>query len=116
MIIYGSRATHLKSAQSTTTCPSCNTKGSVILSVFGKYAHIFWIPLFPIGKKGISQCQHCKNVLATREMPEAIKREYDELKADCKSPIWQYVGLFIFVALFAMPFLMAIFQIIKDRV
>ncbi len=115
MIIYGSRATHLKSAESKTTCPSCKTKGSLILSVWGRYAHVFWIPLFPIGKKGFSQCQHCKGVLETREMPEEIKREYKELKENCKAPIWQYIGLLIFIVIFAIPFLTAFIQVMRDR-
>lgn len=94
MIIYGSKAVHLKTASSkTATCPSCGTQGSLTFSVFRKHAHIFWIPLFPIGKKGVSQCQHCKNVLETKEMPEPIKREYENLKSETKGPIWQFAGL-----------------------
>ncbi len=100
MIIYGSKAVHVKSKESkTTTCPSCGTLGSVILSVYRRHAHIFWIPLFPIGKKGISQCQHCKNILKTKEMPVRIKKEYDLLKKDAKGPIWQFTGLGLMIAL-----------------
>ncbi|WP_299435725.1 zinc-ribbon domain-containing protein [uncultured Aquimarina sp.] len=102
MIIYGSRAVHIKSEQSKTAiCPSCSTQGSLTLSVFRRHAHIFWIPLFPIGKKGISQCQHCKNVLKTKEMPEPIRREYDILKNKTKGPIWQFAGLGILIVLIA---------------
>lgn len=102
MIIYGSKAVHLKSKESkTTTCPNCGTKGSVILSVYRRHAHIFWIPLFPIGKKGVSQCQHCKNVLKTKEMPAPIKREYDLLKKDVKGPLWQFTGLALITILIA---------------
>ncbi|WP_109302119.1 zinc-ribbon domain-containing protein [Aquimarina sp. AU474] len=102
MIIYGGKAVHLKSVQSKTgICPSCKTQGSLLISVFRKHAHVFWIPLFPIGKKGISQCQHCKNVLKTNEMPKPIKREYDNLKNRTKGPIWQFSGLGIIVILMA---------------
>ncbi|WP_430908539.1 zinc-ribbon domain-containing protein [Maribacter sp. 2-571] len=102
MIIYGSKAVHLKSKQSkTTTCPNCRTIGSVVLSVYRRHAHIFWIPLFPIGKKGVSQCQHCKNLLKINEMPEPIKREYNALKKETKGPIWQFTGPGILTALVA---------------
>lgn len=102
MVIYGSKAVHVKSKESkTTTCPNCGTIGSVTLSVYRRHAHIFWIPLFPIGKKGVSQCQHCKNVLKTNEMPEPIKREYNALKKEIKGPIWQFTGLVIITALVA---------------
>ncbi|WP_108808265.1 zinc-ribbon domain-containing protein [Aquimarina spinulae] len=100
MIIYGGKTVHLKSERSkTTTCPSCGTQGSLILSVYRVHAHVFWIPLFPIAKKGTSQCQHCKNVLKTKEMPESVKREYDNLKNNAKGPIWQFAGLGLIVVL-----------------
>lgn len=102
MIIYGSKAVHIKSEQSKTSiCPSCGTQGSLTLQVFRRHAHIFWIPLFPIGKKGISQCQHCKNVLETKEMSESIRREYNNLKNKAKGPIWQFSGLGIIAVLIA---------------
>ncbi|KAB5492006.1 MULTISPECIES: zinc-ribbon domain-containing protein [Flagellimonas] len=105
MIIYGARAVHLKSAQSKNTiCPSCNTQGSSVISIYRKHAHIFWIPLFPISKNGISQCQHCKKVLEPKEMPEPIKREYVNLKNDAKGPVWQFVGLGIIAALISWGF------------
>lgn len=102
MIIYGSKAVHLNSAQlTTTTCPSCNTQGSITASVFRRHAHIFWIPLFPIGKKGGTECQHCKQVLEPSAMPLSIKKEYDKINAASKGPIWQYIGLVI-IAVFAV--------------
>ncbi|WP_298547027.1 hypothetical protein [uncultured Aquimarina sp.] len=100
MILYGSKAVHIKSEQSkTSTCPSCETQGSLILSVFRRHVHVFWIPLFPIGKKGMSQCQHCKNVLKTREMPAPIRKEYEILKNSAKGPAWQFVGLGMLIVL-----------------
>lgn len=102
MIIYGSKAVHVKSTQpKTITCPSCGTKGSLVLSLYRKHAHIFWIPLFPIGKKGVSQCQHCKNVLEYKDMPAPIKEEFKILKSEAKGPIWQYAGLVLIAILIA---------------
>ena len=101
MIVYGSRAVHLKTVQShKATCANCDTQGSIIISVFRKHAHIFWIPLFPIGKRGVSQCQHCKNTLESGSMPESIKREYTNLKEDAKGPYWQFSGLGLILAFF----------------
>jgi hypothetical protein len=103
MIIYGSKAVHLKAIQpKALTCPSCNTQGSTVVSVFRRHAHIFWIPLFPIGKKGFSQCQHCKHVIEPKEMPESFRREYEFLKDDSKGPAWQFVGLGIIAVLIAL--------------
>ncbi|MEN8121221.1 MAG: hypothetical protein ABFS35_12775 [Bacteroidota bacterium] len=102
MIVYGWKAAHIKSAQSrTATCPSCGTKGSLIFSVFSKHAHIFWIPLFPIGKTGAAQCQHCNYAMKANEMPDEIKREYNSLKSEKRAPIWQFSGLALIALLIA---------------
>ncbi|MFA0964874.1 hypothetical protein AB9P05_23900 [Roseivirga sp. BDSF3-8] len=102
MIIYGSKATHLKSAQSNTaTCVSCGTKGSVSYSVFSKHAHIFWIPVFPIGRVGASQCGHCKHTVTNKEMTGDSVNDYKNLKNETKVPFWKFSGLFLIVMLVA---------------
>ena len=72
------------------------------MSVYRKHAHIFWIPLFPIGKKGLSQCQHCKQVLEVKQMPDTVRRDYEQLKHDTKGPLWQFAGLGIIAFLIVM--------------
>ncbi len=100
MIIYGSKTVHLDSVRlDTITCESCRTQGSIVLNVFRKHAHIFWIPLFPIGKRGLSECDHCKNVLEAKDMQEPLKSEYHRFKNNTKGPIWQFAGLAIIAVL-----------------
>ena len=100
MIIYGSRATHLKSAQlPNESWPNCNTKGTIVMSVFGRYAHIFWLPTFPLGRKGGSQCANCKQVLESKQMPQSLRSQYDQLAAQTRVPIWSWTGLAAIVAL-----------------
>ena len=72
----------------------------MVLSVFKKHAHIFEIPLFFAGKNGFSECQHCKNVLTEKQMPEQVKNEFIILKSDASVPFWQYAGLFFIALLF----------------
>jgi hypothetical protein len=69
---------------------------STDLHVFQKYAHLFWIPLFPIGKTGVTQCDHCKKVYTVNEMPSSIRQAYESLKKQTKTPIWTYIGGAIF--------------------
>ncbi len=96
MIIYGSRPVHIKTVECNhITCQNCDTKGPILLSIFRKHAHVFWIPLFPIGKTGGSECMNCKNVLEPKEMPQDLRQEYDLLKADARGPIWQFSGLLL---------------------
>lgn len=101
MLIFGSRSAYVRSVElNSADCLSCGQHGSLVLRIFRKHAHIFWVPLFPIGKTGFSECRHCKNVLRPKEMPEEVRSEYQRLKAQGGGPIWQFSGLVIFLALF----------------
>ncbi len=100
MIIYGTKAVHLNSEQpATAVCPSCETQGSTVFSVFRKHAHIFWIPLFPIGKVTQTTCEHCKATYVVKEVPESFRREMDVVKSTLKGPIWQFAGLAVIALL-----------------
>jgi len=81
MIIYGTGVKQIKAARlNSVFCPNCGAEGSVIMHVFSRYAHVFWIPLFSLGKRGISECQHCKQALNVKEMPADLKAAYEYLK------------------------------------
>jgi len=95
MIIYGTRATLLKSELIFEPCPNCQTTNSVQIGVYQRYAHVFWIPFFPIGKTGVSACGHCQQVLKSGQMPPALKLVYDNVKARTRIPVWHFSGLFL---------------------
>ena len=93
MIIYGSRSKELAKEILTDKCQNCGKDNSIDMHVFQKYAHVFWIPFFPLGKTGVSQCDHCKQVLKLKEMPGTLRASYDNLKSQTKTPIWTFSGL-----------------------
>lgn len=99
MIIYGSKSKELAKEILTDKCQNCGTHNSIDMHVFQKYAHVFWIPFFPVGKTGLSQCDHCKQVLKLKEMSPALTASYDNLKAQTKTPIWMFSGLALVAAL-----------------
>ena len=99
MIIYGSKSKELAREILTDKCQNCGTQNSIDMHVFQKYAHVFWIPFFPMGKTGLSQCDHCKQVLKLKEMPATLTASYDNLKAQTKTPIWMFSGLALVAAL-----------------
>ena len=45
-----------------------------------------------MNKLGVSQCNHCKQTLRSKEMPPALKSEYETLKAQTKTPLWMFIG------------------------
>ena len=99
MIIYGTKAKQLAKEHVTTKCANCGTQNSIEIYIFQKYAHVFWIPLFPLQKTAVSQCEHCKQVLKPKEMPPALLADYEQLKTQSKTPIWTFSGLGLIAAL-----------------
>jgi C4-type Zn-finger protein len=101
MIIYGSRTYQLKSIQLTNEhCPHCGTQGSVAMFTMARYAHIFWIPFFPLGRVSVTQCQHCKQTLEENQMPAQIKAYHHRNLSETRLPLWQFSGLaLIFMAI-----------------
>jgi hypothetical protein len=97
MIVYGSKSTQLLKETLIDRCPNCGTPNSIEMHVFQKYAHVFWIPFFPIGKTAISQCGHCKQVLKLKEMPASLKTDYENLKVQTKTPVWTFAGAALLV-------------------
>ena len=93
MIIYGTKAKEISKEILTDKCENCGSQNSIYLHVFQKYAHIFWIPFFPIGKTAVSQCEHCKQVLKLKQMPDNIEMSYENLKGQSKAPVWMYSGI-----------------------
>jgi zinc-ribbon family len=94
MIIYGRSSSHLKTIQlNKEKCPHCGTEGSLIMSTYSRYAHIFWIPFFPLGRSSATQCQHCKQVLEAKQMPASIRQHHEVALVENRIPIWQFSGL-----------------------
>lgn len=93
MIIYGTRASHLRTQNISGKCVSCATDNSVQLSAFQRYAHVFWIPLFPIGKAYATQCNHCKQTLTGSDIKNSYRHPYEEINQQLSIPIWTFSGL-----------------------
>ncbi len=103
MIFYGSKGTHLHSEQvSGIKCSHCEQQTIHNISIYGRYAHVYWIPFFPLGKKGVSECNHCKITLAPKEMNEPLKLAYQNVNSNTKSPIWHWSGLGVIVILIGL--------------
>ena len=107
MIIYGTRASNIGNFEvSDSKCSYCNEGDTQRVSVFGRYFHIFWIPIFPIGKKAVAECTHCKRTIEQKEFSPQLKNQYQEIKKNAKRPFWHWlgiglVGLFIALVLIA---------------
>lgn len=109
MIFYGTKGHHLKSEKiSNIECSYCKKQTSHTVSIFAKYAYLYWIPFFPMGKKAISECDNCKQTLALKDMNEQLKQAYyNKVKPHVKTPIWHWSGLAIVAAIIAFSVYLA---------
>lgn len=95
MIFYGTNSSRLKNGQLRgVECPNCNEQTSMNYSVFGKYFYIYWIPIFPIGKENILECNSCKRTFKLKELPQKIKDKF-ELEKHKGIPFLHFSGLAI---------------------
>ena len=94
MIFFGSRSTLLKTGTLTNvSCPNCDNLTSMNYTIFGEYAHLYWIPLFPLERKNAVECNACKRIFKVGELPEAIKKKFRHARQGVKPPLWNYSGL-----------------------
>lgn len=93
MIIYGWNAKNIKQAPlDDYECPQCQQKQSVIV-IFAKYAHIFWIPVFPYQKTAVIVCTHCKHETQENAITLGTKDTIKQLKAAVPIPKYMFSGL-----------------------
>jgi hypothetical protein len=90
MIIYGHRTTKLGEFPILDQCPNCQEQNKINIHVFQRYAHIFWLPFFPMAKKTIAQCEACQQHWETKDMPLVLKNAASNAKANFKTPIWTF--------------------------
>ncbi|AUP77359.1 zinc-ribbon domain-containing protein [Flavivirga eckloniae] len=106
---FGIRASKLKEKRirGNTTCPNCESQNSFIATTFGKYLHVFWIPLFPLSKTTILECKHCKKSYNQNEIPTEINKALlKENKLNpVKAPLWHGCGGLILIVLFLVVFI-----------
>jgi phage FluMu protein Com len=99
MIVYGTRSKLLAKELVTDKCPNCGTQNSTEIHIYQKWAHVFWIPFFPIGKAVASQCGHCQQVLKEKEMTSSMQSITQDVKSKSKTPIWTFSGLALLAVL-----------------
>jgi hypothetical protein len=101
MIIYGTNGSLRRSEPAPgLVCPACATPDRMQLSVFSRYAHIYWVPLFPYSKPVVAHCEHCQGAWAEKELPaEAaeVKQAAQLLRKHTAAPWWQWSGLAVLV-------------------
>ena len=98
MILYGSKGAHLRTAPLPgTSCPACATQNSLKASVYGRYAHVYYIPSFPVSKTALTQCDHCQQAWEEKSLPAQLQPAVRELRKSTWFPLWTWAGVALLV-------------------
>lgn len=97
MIIYGKKSSKGKLIDTNCQCPFCGKENMLAVLPYQKSFHIYWIPMFPIGKEFFVLCKSCG-----QEAPNHyIGGITTDIKKQAKTPITSFIGLFIILGLVA---------------
>lgn len=65
------------------SCPSCSKAESLRVIGFIRYAHGWYIPLFPGGKRAVAVCSHCQYCMdGGPETPVRIASQIQQCRGD----------------------------------
>ena len=104
-MIWGWRDKNIKIEQNSKYhCPDCGEE-AISFSFLINYIHVFWIPIFPIEKNIISNCDKCNTSYKNKLIPEVLQTDLTFLKPYFKTPPYLFTGpvlvlLFIVYAIF----------------
>lgn len=111
MIFYGTNSSVLANGTlHNIKCPHCENVTDFTCTVYGKYAHVYWIPFFPTGKTSIAECNHCKaSYKIDNNVPE-IKKAFDRKweTSPVKTPVKHFSFLFLIGALVVIGFIVGL--------
>jgi hypothetical protein len=97
MIIFGSRSSSRTPVETGCNCTACGAEKSIYLIPYQKYAHVFWIPVFPAGRDYQAICGNCKALFDANSI--GIPHE---VFSQVKTPKWTYFGLYAFVVVLVL--------------
>lgn len=96
MIIFGSSREYTKAIQHVSgACPHCEQQNTLNNEVLMRYFHIWYIPFFPIRKRVVTICSHCKGYFESNTMPTPIAQQGIQMKKHTKYPLKYWSGLLL---------------------
>ncbi|MDO7848052.1 hypothetical protein Q5H92_16930 [Hymenobacter sp. M29] len=93
MIFYGTNGTHVRTVPLPgVACPFCTASDTLQVSLFCRYAHIYYVPLLPFSKPVVATCTNCSLSWDNKALPPALRGPIRTLKQDTRTPLWTWSG------------------------
>src|SRR4051812_40816963 len=89
MVIYGWRSARIKSETLIHACPACKAEA---LSYEGhqRFAHIYWIPFFPMNKTHFLRCEACERLVEKGDMSPVELELIEGPSRKASTPPWMF--------------------------
>lgn len=104
LIFFGTRATKIDSLKmQNCSCPNCNSENALVATKYGRYFHVFFLPIFPTSLRTIVECRHCYKTYDGTSFEKALadgSNEKIEL-IEKKRPLWHSCGCLLIVLFMA---------------
>ncbi|WP_163419909.1 zinc-ribbon domain-containing protein [Flagellimonas sp. CMM7] len=106
MKIFGLRSSYIGSLKiKKKQCSYCETNVQQNIIEYGRYFHVFLIPIFPMGRRTFGECDYCKKTSKKSEFDFELKKIYYENELKLRRPWWHWFGL-IFIILVVVFFIL----------
>lgn len=100
----------------TCECPNCHKNNNMMVTKYGSYFHVFFVPIIPVGSSLEVQCLYCQKIYdgqyLSPTLSDAVQRK--TILNETKRPIWHSLGCFVILALFfliVILFFVALFKV-----
>jgi hypothetical protein len=103
MMIIGHKSVAIRDGKiRNIVCPHCAENTAMQYTAFSKYVHFYWIPVVPVQKIKILECEHFNAIFELKNMSEIIQKKVQKFEDFCplKFPIHHFTGLFLILILF----------------
>jgi hypothetical protein len=68
---------------------------------YQRYAHIYWIPLFPLNKLVFLKCASCKHAVERKDMSMEEKAAISSQLAKARTPVWTFSAMAVIALIVA---------------
>ena len=99
MIFYGTGGKHFVTCTLPhAACPACHVPDRLQVGLVSRYAHVYWVPLFPYQKIAVLQCTSCGSSWEAPG-PPALAPALRDTKRQHAHPVWTWSGLVLLALL-----------------
>jgi hypothetical protein len=99
MVIYGTNGKHYATQPlAGMACPSCHAPEVLQVCLISRYAHVYWVPLFPYAKIAVTQCGNCQSSWTEKELAPALAPAVHNAKKQSRVPSWTWAGVMLIAA------------------